>query len=216
MDCALIFRNQHPQSVKYLIQLLLIFALLPTVGAQKQSSEYQVEACRTYETIEIDGDLSEPGWRNAKPVDRFVQIEPYEGSPASQPMEVRILYDDNYIYFGFTCFDSDLSKLVANELRRDARDLHENDNVFILLDTYNDRRSGFFFRINSLGAMQDSKVINGGDSMNRDWDIVWECRTKVNENNWVLEVAIPFSQLRFEKQEHMVWGINLGRGNPSK
>ena len=214
MDCALIFRSQHPQSVKYLIQLLLIFALLPIVGAQKQSSEYQVEARRTYETIEIDGDLSEPGWRKAKPVDRFVQIEPHEGSPTSQPMEVRILYDDNYIYFGFTCFDSDPSKLVANELRRDARDLHENDNVFILLDTYNDRRSGFFFRINSLGAMQDSKVTNGGDSMNRDWDIVWECRTKVNENNWVVEVAIPFSQLRFEKREQMVWGINLGREIP--
>ncbi|HCK14584.1 TPA: hypothetical protein DHW51_10715, partial [Candidatus Poribacteria bacterium] len=78
MDCALIFRNQHPQSVKYLIQLLLIFALLPTVGAQKQSSEYQVEACRTYETIEIDGDLSEPEWQKAKPVNHFVQIEPYE------------------------------------------------------------------------------------------------------------------------------------------
>ena len=211
MGFALIFRSQHLQLVKYLIQLLLIFVLLPMVDAQKQSVEYEVEAYRTYGTIEIDGDLSEPEWRKVKPVDRFVQIEPYEGSPASQPMDVRILYDDSYIYFGFTCFDSDISKLVANEMRRDARDIHENDNVFILLDTYNDRRSGFFFRINSLGAMQDSKVINGGDSMNRDWDIVWECRTKINKNNWVLEVSIPFSQLRFEKQEHMVWGINLGR-----
>ena len=150
MGFALIFRNQHLQLVKYLIQLLLIFVLVSLVDAQKQSVEYEVEAYRTYETIEIDGDLNEPEWRKAKPVDRFVQIEPYEGSPASQPMDVRILYDDSHIYFGFTCFDSDISKLVANEMRRDARDIHENDNVFILLDTYNDRRSGFFFRINSL------------------------------------------------------------------
>ena len=211
MDYALILKKQQLKTVKYLIQLLVICTLFPEVGAQNQSLEYQVEAYRTYESVEIDGDLSEPEWEKAKLVNHFVQIEPYEGSPVSQPMEVRILYDDNHIYFGFTCFDSDISKLVANELRRDARDLHENDNVFILLDTYNDRRSGFFFRINALGAMQDSKVINGGDSMNRDWDIVWKCRTKISKNGWVVEVAIPFSQLRFEKREQIVWGINLGR-----
>ena len=214
MDCDLIFKGQRLRAVKYLLQFLFVYTLLPVVNSQNQSSEYQVEAYRTYESIEIDGDLSEPEWQKAKPVNHFVQIEPYEGTPISQPMEARILYDDSHIYFGFTCFDSDLSKLVANEIRGDARDIHENDNVFILLDTYNDRRSGFFFRINSLGAMQDRKVINGGDSMNSDWDIVWECRTKINEDNWIVEIAIPFSQLRFEKQEQMVWGINLGREIP--
>ena len=214
MDCDLIFKSQRLRTVKYLLQFLFVYTLLPVVNSQNQSSEYQVEAYRTYESIEIDGDLSEPEWQKAKPVNHFVQIEPHEGSPISQPMEVQILYDDSHIYFGFTCFDSDLSKLVANEMRRDARDIHENDNVFILLDTYNDRRSGFFFRINSLGAMQDRKVINGGDSMNSDWDIVWECRTKINEDNWIVEIAIPFNQLRFEKQEQMVWGINLGREIP--
>ena len=59
-------------------------------------------------------------------------------------MEVRILYDNENIYFGFTCYDSDISKLVANEMRRDSRDLHENDNVFLLLDTYNDQTQRFF------------------------------------------------------------------------
>ena len=149
MDYDLIFKSQRLRAVKYLLQFLFVYTLLPVVNSQNQLSEYQVEAHRTYESIEIDGNLSEPEWKKAKPVKHFVQIEPYEGSAISQPMEVQILYDDNHIYFGFTCFDSDLSKLVANEMRRDARDIHENDNVFILLDTYNDRRSAFFFRVNS-------------------------------------------------------------------
>ena len=66
---------------------------------------------------------------HASPINKFFQIEPDEGESISEPTEVRILYDDKNIYFGFTCFESDMSKLVANDMRHDAQDLHENDNV---------------------------------------------------------------------------------------
>ena len=126
---------------------LLIFTLfhLAAIGVRAESHEHQIKAYRTYESVEIDGDLTEEDWKHAEPIDRFVQIEPYEGETSSESMEVRVLYDNENIYFGFTCFDSDISKLVANEMRRDSRDLHENDTVFLILDTYNDQRSGFFF-----------------------------------------------------------------------
>ena len=193
----------------FLLALCLLFPLI--VYADDEPTEYRAEAYRTFESIELDGELNEPDWQKAKPICQFVQVEPDEGKSITQPTEIRILYDDKHIYFGFTCFDSDISKLVANEMRRDARNLHENDNVYVLLDTYNDRRSGFFFRINALGAMQDSAITNSGDSMNRNWDAVWACRSKIKADHWTTEIAIPFSQLRFSKKDEMTWGINLGR-----
>ena len=192
---------------------LFLILLLNAVGANghAESHDYQIKAHRTYESIEIDGDLTEEDWKHAESIDEFVQIEPYEGEISSQPMEVRILYDTENIYFGFTCFDSEISKLVANEMRRDSRDLHENDTVFLILDTYDDKRSGFFFRMNALGAIQDRAVTNSGDTLNRDWDAVVECKSKINDTYWTSELSIPFSQLRFKQSDQIVWGMNTGR-----
>ena len=192
---------------------LLLILLLNAVGANghTESHDYQIKAHRTYESIEIDGDLTEDDWQHAESIDEFVQIEPYEGEISSQSMEVRILYDTENIYFGFTCFDSEISKLVANEMRRDSRDLHENDTVFLILDTYDDKRSGFFFRMNALGAIQDRAVTNSGDTLNRDWDAVVECKSKINDTYWTSELSIPFSQLRFKQSDQIVWGMNTGR-----
>ena len=193
---------------------LLVVTLLQVgiFSVHAESDNKQIKAHRTYENIEIDGDLTEADWKNAEPMDRFVQVEPHVGENLTEPMELRILYDDENIYFGFTCYDSDISKLIATEMRRDSRDLHDNDNVFVLLDTYNDKRSGFFFRMNALGAIQDRAITNSGDSMNTDWDAVVACKSQINDSYWTTELSIPFSQLRFEKNNPMTWGINAGRG----
>ena len=191
----------------FLIALLHIFV----TSGHAESHDYQIKAYRTYESVEIDGDLTEEDWKNAELIDEFVQIEPYEGETGSESMEVRVLYDNENIYFGFTCFDTEMSKLVANEMRRDSRDLHDNDTVFLILDTYDDKRSGFFFRMNALGAIQDRAVTNSGDTLNRDWDAVVECKSKINDTYWTSELSIPFSQLRFKQSDQIVWGINTGR-----
>jgi hypothetical protein len=190
----------------------LLFPLI--VSADPDPMEYRAEAYRTYQSIEIDGEFNEEDWQNAKTIARLIQYEPIEGELISQPTEIRILYDAKEIYFGFTCFDSDMSKMVANEMRRDGsgRDgLRENDHVSILLDTYNDRRNGFFFRVNPLGAKEDIALINSGESRNQAWDAIWTCRTKINDDHWTAEIGIPFSQLRFSKSDEMTWGLNLGR-----
>ena len=195
-----------------LFMCCLLFPFI--VSADPDSMEYRAEAYRTYQSIEIDGEFNEEDWQNAKTITRLVQYEPAEGELISQPTEIRILYDAEEIYFGFTCFDTDISKMVANEMRRDGSGqdgLRENDHVSILLDTYNDRRNGFFFRVNPLGAMEDMALINSGESRNQAWDAVWTCRTKINENHWTAEIGIPFSQLRFSKSDDMTWGLNLGR-----
>ena len=162
MDCQSQRCSPSQRKESYKIYLLIclfayLFGVTPLmVNAAVDNSAYQAKAHRTFGSIEIDGDLNEPDWQEAKPVGQFRQVEPDAGEPMSQPTEVRILYDAENIYFGFTCFDSDVSKIIANDMRRDARELHENDYVFLILDTYNDKRSGVAFRLNALGAVQDS------------------------------------------------------------
>ena len=200
------------KSFLVLAMCCLLFPLI--VSGDPEPMEYQAEAYRTYQSIEIDGQFNEEDWQKAKTITRLIQYEPIEGELISQPTEIRILYDAKEIYFGFTCFDDDMSKMVANEMRRDGsgRDgLRENDHVSILLDTYNDRRNGFYFRVNPLGAKEDMALINSGESRNQAWDAIWECSTKINDNHWTAEIGIPFSQLRFSKSDDMTWGLNLGR-----
>ena len=201
----------------HIYSLVCLFAYLLTltplmVSASQNAIEYQAKAYRTFGSIEIDGDFNEPDWQEAKPVGQFSQVEPDAGDPMTLPTEVRILYDEENVYFGFTCFDSDISKLVANDMRRDARELHENDYVFFILDTYNDKRSGVAFRVNALGAVQDTAVTNSGDSFNRNWDAVVDCQSRIHSDRWTSEIAIPFGQLRFKESEQMAWGLNLSRG----
>ena len=181
------------------------------VDAQTERELPRMSAHRTSEEIKVDGVLDEPVWQNVQPIRQLYQIQPDQGDPATEQSKVRILYDDQKLYFGFIFFDSEMNKIVANDMRRDSSGLRSNDYGFLLLDTYNDRRNAVFFRFTPVGGMEDTAVSNSGGSLNTSWDIVWECRCRINEDNWTVEIAIPFSQLRFEKNEVMNWGLNFGR-----
>jgi hypothetical protein len=194
-----------------LLNLVLICVLLSPLATSEEPMEHRVSPHRISENIEVDGIFDEPAWQSAEPIRQFLQIQPNQGAPMTQPSEVRILYDEKNLYFGFTFFDAEMEKLVANVMRRDSVGLRSNDYGFLILDTYDDRRSAVFFRFNPLGGMEDTAVSNSGDSLNTNWDIVWECRARINPDNWTAEIAIPFSQLRFEKSDVMTWGINFGR-----
>ena len=193
----------------YLCRWLSIL-LLFSIGVSAEAEELQAEAYRTYENVEIDGELTESDWQKAAPIRQFIQFEPDAGAALTESTEVRILYDDRHIYFGFVCSEPDRSNIIANKMRRDTM-LWDNDNVFVLLDTYNDRRSGFFFRVNPLGAREDVAIMDSGDSRNENWNAVWDSKGKINSDNWTTEIAIPFSQLRFKGEETLTWGLNLGR-----
>ena len=187
--------------------LLLLFG----GRANAEPVNYEVKAYRTSMKIKIDGVLDEADWEKAEHITEFSQVEPNAGEPLTQPTEVRILYDDKNIYFGYTCYDSDMSRVVLKEMRRDSHGLYNDDYGFLILDSLNSRRDAAFFRFNAIGGIEDSAISNCGDSMNNSWNAVWECQGEVNEDNWTVEIAIPFSQLRFEKSDVMTWGMNLGR-----
>ena len=188
-----------------------VLSISGSIPAQTERALPRMSAQRTDAEISVDGVFAEPVWQTVEPIRQLYQIQPDQGEPATEATEVRILYDDKKLYFGFIFFDSEIDKIVANDMRRDSSGLRSNDYGFLLLDTYNDRRNAVFFRFTPVGGMEDTAVSNSGGSLNTSWDIVWECRCRINEDHWTAEIAIPFSQLRFESSDAMDWGLNFGR-----
>ncbi len=169
-----------------------------------------VYAVRVGKGPKIDGRLDDAEWQEAKPIEGFVQRDPGYWVPSTERTIARVLYDREKIYFGFECYDSEPQKIVANNMRRDS-EVWGDDNVQILLDTYNDRQTGAFFFVNALGAKRDLILSREGRTYNEDWDCIWEARGHRHDKGWSVEVAIPFDQLRFRDKEDAVWGINLAR-----
>ena len=203
--------NRPIRPTQFFLLLWMCLLFVPQgADAQTERELPRMSAHRTSEEIKVDGVFDEPVWQTVEPIRQLYQIQPDQGEPATEKSEVRILYDDKKLYFGFIFFD-EMDKIVANDMRRDSPGLRSNDYGFLLLDTYNDRRNAVFFRFTPVGGMEDTAVSNSGGSLNTSWDIVWECRCRINEDHWTAEIAIPFSQLRFERRDVMNWGLNFGR-----
>ena len=120
-------------------------------------------------------------------------------------------YDDNNFYLSCRCYDSaPPEQWTANELRRDTNQLRQNDMFGALLDTFHDRRNGFNFYTNPLGARADQVVTNEGNP-NADWNPVWYVRTGRFDGGWTVEMAIPFKSIRYVSGAHQEWGLQFRR-----
>ena len=108
------------------------------------------------------------------------------------------------------CWDSHPEREVANEMRRDAQTINENEQFGVSLDTFYDRRNGYVFAVSELGGLLDAYVTDERD-YNRDWNTVWDARTARFKNGWTIEMAIPFKSLRYKATPPRVWGINFRR-----
>lgn len=154
--------------------------------------------------IEVDGRLDEAAWRGAPPVTRFVQREPEEGAEPTQRTEVRFAYDDETLYVGARMFeDAGADGVTARLARRDVRP--EADLISIYLDPYLDHTRQVIFRVNPAGVRIDE---DDGDS---SWDPIWRAETRIDSLGWTAELAIPFSQLRFDAGEDQTWGLQITR-----
>jgi hypothetical protein len=169
----------------------------------------EVRVVRVPSPLTVDGNLSEPAWQAAPVIGGFKQRDPNEGADASQPTEVRLLFDDEALYVGARMHDSQPDSIVAQLARRDGG--NRSDFFRIYLDPYYDRRSGYYFSVNAAGTLYDGTLYNDGWSDNT-WDGVWEGRARVDRQGWSAEMRIPFSQIRFAKAEVQRWGVNFHRG----
>ncbi|MBV8520475.1 MAG: carbohydrate binding family 9 domain-containing protein [Acidobacteria bacterium] len=166
-------------------------------------------AVRAEKAPVLDGDLSDPAWQNAPEITGFTQRDPHEGEPATRQTRVKVVYDDDAIYFGAVMEDdAPPTPLLA---RRDS-DLESADYLTIGIDSQHDRLSGAKFMINPSNVQADMILYNDIYD-DTSWDAVWESATKTSAKGWTAEIRIPYSQLRFPEQPSYVWGFNIGRWN---
>ncbi len=160
--------------------------------------------------IKLDGVLSEECWSKAIPISNFTQREQEEGAAPTERTEISVVYNTNELYFGIKCFDSEPEKISAHKMERDFS-WRSDDNLEIMLSTFNDDRNGYLFVINPNGAMADVWVGDEGKDWNKDWNGVWDASVKVTSEGWFAEIVIPFSTLKFRNQIEQTWGINFER-----
>ena len=165
-------------------------------------------AVQAGEAPTIDGVLDDRVWQSATPLTDFIQAEPFEGQPASESTDVRIVYDDEAIYIGVALHDSDPAQIVTTDTRRDAG-LGDMDSFQIIFDTYRDKQNGFVFGTNAAGIQYDAQVRSQGNASS-SWDGSWDVKTNVTETGWTAEFRIPLRTLRYGPAPQ-TWGLNLFR-----
>ena len=182
-----------------------------TTQAPAEGSEIVIYVRETTKRIEIDGNLDDEAWEQALPYhEYFYQQEPLDRAPSTQKTEVRVLQDENNIYFGVQCYETDPSKIFATVKRRDGNFLSD-DALEILLDTFQDKRNSYAFGTNPFGAKVDAIISDEGNHINKSWDCIWRCKTKINGEGWSAEMAIPFKSIKYSKGERVDWGMNITR-----
>jgi hypothetical protein len=182
----------------------------PAVMVRDAEGRVTIRAVRVDEPPRIDAILDEEHYRTLPPITDFIQQDPDEGQLATEPTLVWILFDARNIYIAARCRDSQPSRIVANDMRRDGRNVSQNDNISIVLDTFHDRRNGYEFLMNSIGGAWDTQITDERDA-NRDWNTPWVPRSRRDAEGWTVEMAIPFRSLRYRGSGPQVWGINIRR-----
>ncbi len=191
------------------LPLVLPLALVLSCGLAPYALSQTVNVEPTTQPPRIDGKLDDPVWRDIVPIRNFQQREPNPGAPPSEETEVYVTFDHDQIYFGFRCKVSSPDEITAKEMARDA-DLSVDDRVQIILDTFLDRRNGYWFQIGPRSSIGDALVSDNGERFNKEWDGLWEGRAAIGPDAWTAEVAIPFKTLNFRPGQSE-WGLKLIR-----
>ncbi|MFA5804271.1 MAG: DUF5916 domain-containing protein [Melioribacteraceae bacterium] len=193
--------------IKKILILFLFLCTFNFITAQSKS----INAIRTSTSPRIDGVLDDAVWKNALPIKDFLQQEPIAGAQPSLLTEVKIIYDDNYLYIGVMCYDNEPDKIIAREMKWDGM-ISNDDNIKLIFDTFDDNRTAYWFGTNPLGA-QDDALLTGFEmnDFNEAWNGVWEVECKILNNGWSAEFRFPFSTFKFYNKEKQVWGFNIER-----
>lgn len=205
--------------IRGLAALAAVFAAGPLAAGPQEGKptpppdKPPVQVSRATSPIKIDGSLDEAAWSAAAVIDLATETRPAENQPAPVKTECLVTYDDDRLYVAFRAHDPDPSQIRAHLSDRD--NAYSDDFVGIVLDPFNDERRAFEFFVNPLGIQMD--LFNDGVSNNEDdsWDALWWTVGKIDESGYVVEMAIPFSSLRFPRsQEAQTWGFDALRFYP--
>jgi hypothetical protein len=159
--------------------------------------------------IALDGSLTQSEWSSVSGIDRLTMVEPKEGGTPSAQTIVKVLANSKEIIFGIWCKDPNPRSIVSFSKERDA-DLTKQDHIKIVLDGFQDGRSGYVFAINPGGARYDALIISGGADEDKNWDGIWQAATSIDQTGWKVEIKIPIQTLTFRKDLRS-WNFNVER-----
>jgi len=161
----------------------------------------------------IDGVLDDEIWKTAVRIPLEYEWSPGDNIKAPVETMSYVAFDDGHIYIAFDARDPEPGRIRAH---LDDRDLpFQDDSVGFFLDTFNDGRRGFQFRINPLGVQMDASNSDVTGNEDWSWDAIWQSRARITADGYVVEVAIPFSSLRFPRSsEPQTWGFMTMRDWP--
>ncbi len=197
----------------------VLFALVtPAVSQEVAGSEGSepIRILRTSAEVDVDGVLDEPAWAEATPIALNYEWFPGDGIAPPVETEVFLAYDDQHLYVAFKAYDPDPSQIRANLMDRDQMNTFvQDDHISFMLDTFNDERRAFQFRVNPLGVQADAIFSQVEFIEDFSWDIIWDSAGKITDFGYVVEAALPFNQLRFPKTDgEQIWGVDLSRSYP--
>lgn len=165
-------------------------------------------ATRTELKPKIDGKLDDECWEIIGKWDSgFMQQQPHQAKAPSQETEIKILYDDTYLYIGIICHDNEPNKMSPILGRRD--EIH-GDIAGVALDSYHDKQTAFEFNVTAAGQKVDIMHL-GEYGWDFNWNAVWDGKSSVGDSAWYAEMRVPFTQLRFAKKDEHVWGMHIWR-----
>src|SRR5499426_524750 len=182
----------------------------PAVITRDDKGSATVRAVRIDKPLKIDGRLDEEVYGVVPPAGDFIMQEPREGERATEQTDAWIFFDNDNLYIAARCWDDHPERWVVTELRHDNNNIIENENLSVALDTFHDRRNGFFFQTNPLGALRE-QAFTDEVNINSNWNTVWHVKTGRFEGGWTVEMVIPFKSLRYRGSGPQVWGINFRR-----
>jgi len=162
----------------------------------------------TTEAPVIDGDLSDEAWAKAAVIDNLRQRSPNPYEPATERTVVRILYDENNLYFSFYNYDRAPEQIVARNMQRDGQ-AFTSDSVMLYLDPGRTRRNAYNFEISAAGGRSDQLELNNTEELT-EWNTIFDARARIVEDGWVAEFAIPFKSLSYDATQ-TTWGFDVGR-----
>jgi hypothetical protein len=190
-----------------LLGSLVAFTAPPALA--QQPADKVVRIVRAATPPVIDGVPNDAVWESAPLIDDFHQVRPSDGGAPSERTEVRLLYDDDYLYIGARMFDSEPDKITRNVMRH-GNALGQDDRLAVVIDPFNTGRNGYRFETNANGVRHDMLYKNVSE-LQRDWTVIWETQSHIDESGWSFEMAIPFKSLPFNPNID-TWGFNFARG----
>jgi len=176
-----------------------------TVNGERKSFEIH----RTDSPPVIDGKLDDAVWKDAAFVDDFHQTSPTNGAVPTERTVVRVTYDDEYLYISANLQDSEPTAIQAKQLIQ-GKTFYSDDRFWVTLDSFNNKRNDYFFQVNANGIRRDALRENNARFID-EWATIWHAESRVHENGWATEIAIPFKSISFAPESD-TWGINFGRG----